>query len=77
LIHYPIPAHLQKAYAHLGGKPGQLRATERVAGRILSLPMHQGLTDDEVSTVIAAVKSFTVTNGAAVLNAAAPQVSRI
>jgi dTDP-4-amino-4,6-dideoxygalactose transaminase len=73
LIHYPIPAHLQKAYAHLGGKPGQLRATERVAGRILSLPMHQGLTDDEVTTVIGAVKSFAATDGAVVFNAA-PQV---
>lgn len=76
LIHYPIPAHLQKAYSHLGGKPGQLRATERVAGRILSLPMHQGLTDEEVATVIAAVQSFAAANGAAVVKSA-PQGIRI
>jgi dTDP-4-amino-4,6-dideoxygalactose transaminase len=58
LIHYPIPAHLQKAYGYLGGKPGNLPATERVVKRILSLPMHQGLTDEQVDAVIEAVREF-------------------
>ncbi|MGH9549570.1 MAG: DegT/DnrJ/EryC1/StrS family aminotransferase, partial [Terriglobales bacterium] len=58
LIHYPIPAHLQKAYAYLGGKPGDLPATERAAKRILSLPIYPGLTDEQVDAVIAAVQSF-------------------
>lgn len=73
LIHYPIAAHLQKAYGHLGGKVGQLRATERVAGRILSLPMHQGLTDEQLDAVIAAVKSF-IPDTANSARIAAPQV---
>ena len=38
-IHYPIPVHLQKAYADFGYGPGDLPVTEREAGRLLSLPM--------------------------------------
>ena len=44
-IHYPIPLHLQKAYATLSYKKGDLPVTERVAGEILSLPMFPGLTE--------------------------------
>jgi dTDP-4-amino-4,6-dideoxygalactose transaminase len=39
LIHYPIPPHLQKAYAGLGMPPGSLPVAERLAGEVLSLPM--------------------------------------
>jgi dTDP-4-amino-4,6-dideoxygalactose transaminase len=44
-IHYPIPLHLQKAYATLSYKKGDLPVTERVAAEILSLPMFPGLTE--------------------------------
>src|SRR5882724_4070805 len=43
-IHYPIPLHQQKAYAHLGYRPGDLPVTERVTPEILSLPMFPQLT---------------------------------
>ena len=56
LIHYPIPAHLQLAYRHLGYKEGDLPHTERAADSILSLPMHPHLTDEEVETVIKEVR---------------------
>jgi len=43
-IHYPVPVHLQKAYAELGYKKGDLPVTESFAGDILSLPMFPGIT---------------------------------
>lgn len=52
LIHYPIPIHLQKAYAYLGYNPGDFPAAENLAARELSLPLYPELTDDEVSAVI-------------------------
>ena len=43
-LHYPIPLHLQKAYASVGFKVGDYPVTEKVAGEILSLPMFPQLT---------------------------------
>jgi len=42
-LHYPIPVHLQPAYAHLGHCPGDFPVAERVAGECLSLPMYAEL----------------------------------
>jgi UDP-2-acetamido-2-deoxy-ribo-hexuluronate aminotransferase len=39
-IYYPLPLHLQGAFAHLGYKPGDFPVSEGIAGRIFSLPMH-------------------------------------
>ena len=50
-IHYPMPLHLQPAYAHLGYHPGSLPVTEACAARILSLPMYPGLREDEIAYV--------------------------
>ncbi len=58
LIHYPIPAHMQKAYAYLNYKPGSLPATEYVTKRIVSLPMFPQLTDEQVDYVIESIKAF-------------------
>lgn len=54
-IHYPVPAHLQPAYAELGYTRGALPHTERQAARILSLPMFPELTRDEIERVAAAL----------------------
>jgi UDP-2-acetamido-2-deoxy-ribo-hexuluronate aminotransferase len=54
-VHYPIPLHLQPAFAHLGLGPGSLPAAERLASRIISLPMHPFLTEEETDRVAAAV----------------------
>jgi dTDP-4-amino-4,6-dideoxygalactose transaminase len=56
LIHYPIPPHLQEAYAGVfsGGYP----VAEAMAKTVLSIPMSPVLTDDEVSEVIGAINEF-------------------
>src|SRR5437588_3154755 len=46
-VHYPIPIHLQPAYASLGYRPGDLPVTERLSERVLSLPMFPELREDQ------------------------------
>jgi len=55
-IHYPVPLHQQKAYAHLGYKTGDFPVTERLARRIVSLPMFPHMTNDQVVRVANEVK---------------------
>ena len=56
LIHYPIPPHLQEAYAHEFN--GEYPIAEAMAKTILSIPMSPVLTDEEVSEVIGAINEF-------------------
>jgi dTDP-4-amino-4,6-dideoxygalactose transaminase len=57
LVHYPVPLHLQPAFAHLGGRPGELPVAERAAREVLSLPLHPALTDGEARAVVAAARA--------------------
>jgi len=57
-IHYPVAIHRSQAYASAGLGPGSLPASERLAERILSLPMHPSLTGDEIAAVGHAVRTF-------------------
>jgi dTDP-4-amino-4,6-dideoxygalactose transaminase len=50
-IHYPIPVHLQRAYAGLGYRPGHFPQTERACTRALSLPLFPEMTVDQVRYV--------------------------
>ena len=50
-VHYPVPVHLQKAYAHLGYKPGNLPVTERLCQHCLSLPIYPELSKEKIFTV--------------------------
>lgn len=56
-IHYPIPIHLQPAYADLGLAPGSFERTEHSADRLLSLPMFAELTGDQIDAVVEALAS--------------------
>ena len=56
-IHYPVPVHLQNAYANLGYKSGDFPVSEACADSFLSLPMFPELRDDQIETVVAALKN--------------------
>jgi dTDP-4-amino-4,6-dideoxygalactose transaminase len=57
-IHYEVPIHLQPAAHYLGYEPGDLPETELSALRILSLPIHQHLTNVQISFVAEKVNEF-------------------
>lgn len=56
-VHYPVPVHLQPAYATLGHRPGSLPVTEECAREFLSLPMYPGLTGTQLEYVGAALQA--------------------
>ena len=55
-VHYPIPIHLQPAWADLGHGAGAFSCSERAASQVLSLPLFPEMTDEQVDTVAAAVR---------------------
>lgn len=58
LIHYPLPIHLQKCYSYLKYKKGDFPVAEKIADRILSIPIYPELTKEEVKKIIDSVNSF-------------------
>lgn len=58
IIHYPIPPHLSEAYQYLGFHKGDFPVTERYADEVLSLPMYNGMTEEEQAYVIDAINAF-------------------
>jgi dTDP-4-amino-4,6-dideoxygalactose transaminase len=60
-LHYPIPIHLQKAYAELGYVPGAFPRAEQSARRLLSLPMCAELSTSQVEFVCEALREFAQT----------------
>jgi dTDP-4-amino-4,6-dideoxygalactose transaminase len=51
-IHYPVPVHLQKAYANLGYRAGDFPVTEKLADQFLSLPIYPELRPEHVAEVV-------------------------
>ncbi|MBR5376783.1 MAG: DegT/DnrJ/EryC1/StrS family aminotransferase, partial [Lachnospiraceae bacterium] len=58
IIHYPVPPHLQKAYEYLGKKKGDFPISETMADEVLSLPIYNGMTTDEIQTVIDVINNW-------------------
>lgn len=58
IIHYPIPPHLSEAYSYLGYGEGSFPITEKYAKEVLSLPMYNGMTEEEQQVVINALNKF-------------------
>jgi len=57
-VHYPIPIHLQQASRYLGYNEGDFPVCEAQAKSIITLPVHQHLTDDEITYVIDNIRKF-------------------
>ncbi|HHN48841.1 MAG TPA: DegT/DnrJ/EryC1/StrS family aminotransferase [Bacteroidales bacterium] len=58
MIYYPVPIHLQKAFEHYGFKPGDLPVTEDLCSRVISLPMHTELDEEQLEFITSAVLEF-------------------
>lgn len=58
MIYYPVPNHLQKAYSYYGYKEGDMPNTEDLCSRVVSLPIHTEMTDEQQSFIIEKVRSF-------------------
>ncbi len=56
VVYYPVPLHLQPLYASLGGKPGDLRISERAAREVLSIPLYPELIAPQIDRVAQAVR---------------------
>lgn len=58
MIYYPVPIHFHTPYAKFGAGRGSLPVTEQVSERVVNLPVHPHLSDEQVHHVISSVKSF-------------------
>lgn len=58
MIHYPIPPHLSMAYRYLGIPKGSLPVTEKYANTVLSLPIYDGMTEEETAYTVDIINRF-------------------
>ena len=58
MIYYPVPLHLQKCFADLGGKPGDCPVAEQACKEVLALPMYPELREEQVRYVAKCVNDF-------------------
>jgi dTDP-4-amino-4,6-dideoxygalactose transaminase len=57
-IHYPTPMHLQPAARDFGYSKGDFPVTERVCEEVLSLPVHEFISEDQMSFVVSSIEDF-------------------
>ena len=58
MIYYPVPLHLQRAYKDLGYQPGDLPVSEGLSGRVLSLPMHTELEEEQLVQICEQIQAY-------------------
>ena len=56
-VHYPVPVHMQPAYAHLGIAADTFPVTNKAADRILSLPIFPEMSETQIERVVAALEA--------------------
>jgi len=57
-VYYPVPLHLQKCFAHLGGRPGDMPVSEAAANETLALPIYPELTEEMIRYTAQTVREF-------------------
>ncbi len=57
-VYYPVPLHLQPCFAYLGHRPGDFPGAEQLATQALALPLYPEMSDEQVVSVVTAVRSF-------------------
>ena len=55
-IHYPVPVHRQPLYLELGYGGTSMPIAEEVAGQVLSLPVHPGLSEADIGRIVSSVR---------------------
>lgn len=58
IIHYPIPPHLSECYKDFGWKEGDFPFTEQLAHEVISIPMYNGMTEEEQEYVIKVLNAY-------------------
>ena len=59
-VHYPVPLHLQPVFANLGQGVGSFPVAEAAAARVISLPMHPYLTEEQQVRIVKALRESVV-----------------
>jgi len=62
MIYYPVPLHLQQAYKY-NNKPGDYPISEKIAGEIISLPIHTELNEEQIDFICEKISEFNNNNG--------------
>jgi dTDP-4-amino-4,6-dideoxygalactose transaminase len=58
MIYYPVPAHRQQMFAAFGGAAAELPVTDWLTSRVISLPIHTEMEDDQLQAITESVLAF-------------------